>query len=64
LFNTIGIFNTAIGSGALINNTTGGSNTVIGLSSGSAVVTADSVIAIGIEAADVSNTTGLTTYLA
>ena len=54
--NTTGQFNTVIGD-ALINNTTGSQNTAIGWNAGSAVVTADSVIAIGIVGADVSNTT-------
>ena len=59
-FNT-GTANTAIGEGALIKNTTGNGNTALGAGSGGAVTTADNVICIGANGANVSNTTWIAT---
>ena len=53
--NTTGDQNTANGIIALSNNTTGSSNTALGVLAGSGVFTADNVIAIGTNGADVSN---------
>src|SRR6478672_8988259 len=51
--NIDGSFNTAVGGGALTNNTTGNSNTAFGVGAGSGVITADNVIAIGAQGANV-----------
>ena len=59
-FNT-GTANTAIGEGALIKNTTGNGNTALGAGSGGAVTTADNVICIGANGANVSDTTWIAT---
>ena len=59
-FNT-GTSNTAIGEGALIKNTTGNGNTALGAGSGGAVTTADNVICIGANGANVSDTTWIAT---
>jgi hypothetical protein len=48
-------YNTAVGFEALANTTTGDYNTAFGNFAGSGVTTADNVIAIGAEGADVSN---------
>jgi len=53
--NTNGSGNTAIGDETLLNNTTGDSNTALGHSAGSGVTTANNVIAIDAEGANVSN---------
>src|SRR2546423_11569498 len=53
--NTTGDQNTANGIIALSNNTTGSFNTALGVLAGSGVFTADNVIAIGTNGADVSN---------
>jgi transposase-like protein len=53
--NTTGDQNTANGVIALSNNTTGSFNTALGVLAGSGVFTADNVIAIGTNGADVSN---------
>ena len=53
--NTTGTNNTAIGLGALENNSTGGGNIAIGAFSGGGVTTANSVICIGHNGQDVSN---------
>jgi hypothetical protein len=57
LFFSTGSFNTAVGRGALGNNTTGGSNVALGAGAGDGVTTADNVICIGasVVGADVSN---------
>ncbi len=52
--NTIG-GNTAIGNGALFKNTTGDSNTALGISAGSGVTTGTNVICIGSDGANVNN---------
>jgi len=53
--NIDGSFNTAVGGGALTNNTTGNSNTALGVGAGSGVITADNVIAIGAQGANVDS---------
>ena len=53
--NIDGSFNTAVGEGALTNNTTGNSNTAFGVGAGSGVITADNVIAIGAQGANVDS---------
>ena len=53
--NIDGSFNTAVGGGALTNNTTGNSNTAFGVGAGSGVITADNVIAIGAQGANVDS---------
>ena len=53
--NIDGSFNTAAGGGALANNTIGDSNTALGVGAGSGVITADDVIAIGTQGANVDN---------
>lgn len=53
--NVNGSFNTAVGRDAL-SNSTGGNNTALGHGAGSAVLTANNVIAIGSPGANVSNT--------
>src|SRR5213076_2465479 len=52
--NTTGNENTAIGEGALKNNTTGSKNTALGDGAGYRVTTADHVICIGTQGANVS----------
>src|SRR5262249_20820445 len=56
LVNSNGDFNTAIGLGALSNNTTGSSNIAVGRLAGEGVATANNVICIGalVDGADVS----------
>jgi len=61
LYFTTGIGNTAIGNGALLQNTTGNGNTVLGAGAGGAVTTADNVICIGANGANVSDTTWIAT---
>jgi uncharacterized coiled-coil protein SlyX len=56
LFSTTGTDNTASGRAALFNNTTGNNNIALGVSAGTAVTTANNVIAIGTEGANVDNT--------
>ena len=53
--NTTGFNNTAIGSLALSSNTTGNDNIALGLNAGFNVLTADSVICIGADGENVSN---------
>ena len=53
--NTTGIGNTAIGEAALVNNTTGFNNTALGSQAGGNVSTANNVIAIGTDGANVSD---------
>jgi hypothetical protein len=53
--NTTGISNTAIGLGALEKNSTGSGNTALGIQAGFGVFTANNVICIGTDGADVSN---------
>jgi Chaperone of endosialidase len=53
--NTTGFFNTAIGTAALQNNTTGAANTALGVGAGANVTTANNVICIGAQGANVSN---------
>jgi Chaperone of endosialidase len=55
--NTSGNVNTAMGAGALQNNITGAGNIALGGGAGSGITTADAVICIGADGADVSNTT-------
>jgi hypothetical protein len=55
--NTEGSRNTAIGNGALFNNTTGDGNIAVGKFAGYSVTTADNVICIGHDGANVSDTT-------
>jgi hypothetical protein len=52
--NTTGNSNTAVGTGAL-NNTTGSNNTALGVGAGTLVFTANNVIAIGTDGANVSD---------
>jgi Chaperone of endosialidase len=54
-FNNNGVNNTAVGYGALIGNTSGSSNVALGVSSGTNVTDADSVICIGASGQNVSN---------
>ena len=54
--NTYGDLNTAIGVAALRNNTNGRENIALGYSAGTAIITADNVIAIGAAGADVRRT--------
>jgi hypothetical protein len=56
LFSTTGTDNTASGRAALFNNTTGNNNIALGVSAGTAVTTANNVIAIGTGGANVDNT--------
>ena len=53
-----GFDNTAVGTNALVFNTTGSSNTALGVSAGFNVTTADHVICIGanVQGENVSNT--------
>jgi trimeric autotransporter adhesin len=53
--NTTGFENTAVGYEALAQNTTGSHNTALGAFAGGGVTTAESVICIGVEGADVSS---------
>ncbi len=53
-FNTTGTGNTAVGVSALANSTSGTGNTAVGYGAGNAVRTANNVIAIGTEGADVT----------
>jgi uncharacterized coiled-coil protein SlyX len=70
LFSNSGSFNTANGFGTLMNNTTGGLNTALGTQAGINVTTANNVICIGAQGANVStscfiaNIRGVTTAIA
>ncbi len=55
LFSNTGSVNTAIVDQALLNNTTGSDNIALGFGAGTNVTTADGVICIGADGANVSN---------